>query len=206
MTSSLSRSETADGRPAIAKAISRSSRIRCCTVAARSRSSSRALRCTSSTLSSRPVPRRASASSRRPSSWRHSATAAGGAPNVTPPPIIGNVTPVSGRPGAVVGSISCRSRVVACCRRPIIPGVAVSARVTHPRRSAWSPASVSMTVLPTPRAPVKIARRAGAPGPSSRDSANSSSTSSRPTSSGGVAPAVGRNGLRATFCTPYELL
>jgi hypothetical protein len=88
------------------------------------------------------------------------------------------------------------ARIVACLRRRPSPGVAVSESTNHPCRSARSPTSVSITVLPTPRGSVKSDRRAGDPAPSSSDSPNSSRASSRPTRSGGVDPAVGRNGFR----------
>ena len=60
-----------------------------------------------------------------------------------------------------------------------------------PAPSATSPSSVSMTVLPIPRAPVTRVSRSGAPEPSSIDSENRSVAHWRPRSSGGMAPAVG---------------
>jgi len=205
-TSSLSRSETDDGRPAKARATLRSSRTRCWNVAASARRSSRATWWTSSIVTSSPVPWFSSASSTPPSSSRHAVTTAGAWLKVRPPPTTGRVTPVMLRPRWLVGSCSRESIEVAAERRSMRPGVAVSAIVTQARWSAVSATSVSITVLPTPRAPVKIVSRPGAPGPSSRDSANSSRSSSRPTSRGGVAPAVGLNGLRATVRTPLQSL
>src|SRR5665648_316753 len=173
-TSSLSRSETAAGRPATARATLRSSRTRCWNVAARSRSSSRACLWTSSTVMSRPVSSASSTSRSRPTCSRHSTTSAGRLETVTPPPITGRVTPVTDRPGAVEGSRSCRWRVTAWVSRSTRPGVAVSDTATQPSLRASFATSVSITVLPTPRAPVKIVSRPGAPGPSARESLNSS--------------------------------
>src|SRR5665647_2995043 len=77
--------------------------------------------------------------------------------------------------------------------------VAVSDTATQPSLRASFATSVSITVLPTPRAPVKIVSRPGAPGPSASESLNSSMASVRPTRSGGVAPAEGLKGFLATM-------
>jgi hypothetical protein len=62
-------------------------------------------------------------------------------------------------------------------------------------------ASLNMTVLPMPLEPVMMVKSPGAPEPCWRLYSNSSNSPARPTSSGGVAPAVGLNG----FCTAPSL-
>ena len=66
---------------------------------------------------------------------------------------------------------------------------------SQPSSSAIEASSESSTVLPEPRGPVMRIRRPGAPSPLARPSRKSSVTFSRPTSTGGILPAVGLNGF-----------
>lgn len=79
--------------------------------------------------------------------------------------------------------------------RCAIPSDAVSLMVCHPRFSAILRNSASITVLPTPLAPVILIKRPGAPDPLSRPSSKSASTISLPMRTGGRCPALGLNGL-----------
>ena len=202
--SSLRSSSTALGRPAMSRPIGAPSRMRCCTSADRARSSSRGMACTSSIVSSRPVPCSASHWVSARAFCRQEGSGVGACSSVALPPPSGvlrlkEVNRERSLPA------SCDSwRVNSAASRSMSPSRAVSSTTTQPRSRAESPRAVSMTVFPTPLAPVMSSKSPGAPGPSSRLSRNSSMTRLRPTSNGGVAPAVGLKGLamcdRLHFC------
>ena len=122
--------------------------------------------------------------------------------------------PVSPHPRGAIGQVHLNREQVGQARaldarpfrkaqlHPALIGLGGKTRHNAPRRrlidddpspapSATSPSSVSMTVLPIPRAPVTRVSRSGAPEPSSIDSENRSVAHWRPRSSGGMAPAVG---------------
>ncbi len=194
-TSSFRRSCTADGRPATTRATSRSSRTRCWNVAAIWRRSSISLRCTSSMVTSRPLPRSSTGDNSSSRASRNPGERGGGGGANWAPPRRPTVNPVSARrfPGA--RSRVSNARTAERRTRSRSPGVAVSSMVTQPVVRAISVSSASTTVFPTPRAPVTRERRPGAPGPSSSAIRKSSRTASRPMRTGGRAPAVGVKGF-----------
>ena len=103
----------------------------------------------------------------------------------------GRMVSLSIKPSLVRNSLTSRSHK---------PDDAVSSRTSQPRSRALSPKTVSITVLPVPRAPVINMILPGAPTPLSRPFSKSRITRLRPINSGGSPPAVGLNGfIRLVF-------
>ena len=181
------RSRTPVVMPANTRAMFWSSLIKNCTAVAISRTSSREASWTSSIVTRSPLPQ--DVISRAARSNKVSKSSEPGfvdlASTATGP------TPSLSELGSKATSFS--SLLLIDSRRS--PD-ADTLMTSQPWSSAIEASSERSTVFPEPRGPVMRINRPGAPSPFSSPSMKSSMTLSRPTSTGGILPAVGLNGLR----------
>ena len=208
-TSSLMTVSTIDGRPANTNATFLFSRIKCWIPIARDRISGKELGWTSSSVINTPCSDSFNRSSRltmaclMSRTWLSCWNSTEPKPNDAWIPAPGTAKPPEGSSYLLmrVSGLS-SSSWISLLRKPTS---AVSSITYHPRFLAISPRAFSMTVFPTPRAPVTYRSLPGAPTPSSRAIWKSSSSTCLPTSTGGVIPAVGLNGLGmpSTFLLEY---